>query len=89
MPHILIKDHAPYRSIENFEGVSKYMSKKGQGDTIHVDSQKVLNKLSNHRLLRILSSLETKRNSQMKHWKERVGENSFYSTERSPGNFCQ
>lgn len=89
MPHVLIKEHAPHGPIETFEGISKYVTKKGPGDTIHMDFQKVLNKVSHHRLSRILSSLETKRNSQMKYWKKSIEENSFYSRERSPGDFCQ
>jgi len=65
------------------------MTKKGPGDTTHMDFQKVLSKVSHHRLSRISSSLETKRNSQMKYWKERVGENSFDSRGRSPRDFSE
>ena len=92
LPRILIREHAPHRCIETFQGVSKYMTKmtkNGPEDTIHGVFQKVLNQVFHHRLSRLLSSLETKRNSQMKYWKEVGGKTSFSSKERLPGDFCQ
>lgn len=38
-----------------------------------MDFHKVLNKVSHHRLSRILNSLETKRHAQIKYWKETAG----------------
>lgn len=56
-------------------------------NTIYVDFQKVLSKVTHHRLSRITNNQVTKRNFSIKYMKDRVEEKGLYSRERSPGDF--
>lgn len=58
-------------------------------NTIYVDLQKALNKMTHCRHSRIINSQETKGNTQIKYMKERVEEKGLYSRKMSPGDFWQ